>query len=199
LLIRRKNEVPLARPPFAQFKRHSFKAILADPSWNFKTYSPKGRDRSIDKHYAGMDLEAISALPVADLAAPDCALFIWATWPMLTHALGVIADWGFEYKTCAFAWMKINANGSPFCGLGFWTRANTEPCLLATRGKPKRLSAAVPQAVLEGRQEHSRKPSVVGERIERLVAGPYIELFARNRRKGWSSWGHEVDKFPELK
>lgn len=188
--------MPVTRPSFAEFKRHSFRAILADPSWNFKTYSSKGRDRSIDKHYAGMDLEEISALPVADLAAPDCVLFLWATWPMLAHAMGVIQDWGFTYKTNAFTWMKINANGSPYCGLGYWTRANTEPCLLATRGKPKRLNADVLQAILEPRREHSRKPDCIGERIERLVAGPYIELFARNRRAGWACWGNEVEKFP---
>jgi N6-adenosine-specific RNA methylase IME4 len=80
-------------------------------------------------------------------------------------------------------------------GLGYWTRANSEVCLLATRGAPKRLNADVRQGIVEPRREHSRKPTVVYERIERLVAGPYVELFARSRRAGWSSWGNELDKF----
>jgi len=79
--------------------------------------------------------------------------------------------------------------------MGYWTRANSEPCLLATRGKPKRLSAAVRQGIIEPRREHSRKPDCVHERIERLVAGPYLELFARATRPGWTCWGNEVGKF----
>jgi N6-adenosine-specific RNA methylase IME4 len=80
-------------------------------------------------------------------------------------------------------------------GLGYWTRANTEPCLLATRGKPKRLNADVRQLIIEPRREHSRKPDCVHSRIERLVAGPYLELFARAPRKGWDVWGNETAKF----
>ena len=80
-------------------------------------------------------------------------------------------------------------------GMGYWTRANTEPCLLATRGKPKRLNADVRQAIITPRRQHSRKPDGVYGRIERLVAGPYLELFARTRRFGWDAWGNEVDKF----
>ena len=85
----------------------------------------------------------------------------------------------------------------PIMGLGYWTRANTEPCLLATRGKPKRINADVRQAIIEPRREHSRKPSLVYQRIERLVAGPYVELFARARRIGWDAWGDEVGKYRE--
>jgi N6-adenosine-specific RNA methylase IME4 len=80
-------------------------------------------------------------------------------------------------------------------GLGYWTRANTEPCLLATRGKPKRVNADVRQGIIDQPREHSRKPDCVHERIERLVAGPYLELFARQQRPGWTVWGNETDKF----
>jgi len=83
-------------------------------------------------------------------------------------------------------------------GLGYWTRANSEVCLLATRGKPKRKHADVRQAILEPRREHSRKPDCVYDRIERLVDGPYLELFARQTRPGWDSWGLEVNKFGEM-
>jgi N6-adenosine-specific RNA methylase IME4 len=81
--------------------------------------------------------------------------------------------------------------------MGYWTRANTEPCLLATRGRPKRLNADVRQAIIEPRREHSRKPDGIHKRIERLVAGPYLELFARQQRPGWDVWGNEVDKFAQ--
>ena len=82
-----------------------------------------------------------------------------------------------------------------YMGLGYWTRANSEVCLLATRGSPKRLNADVRQGHHCPRREHSRKPEGVHERIERLVVGPYLELFARQRRPGWDCWGNEVDKF----
>jgi N6-adenosine-specific RNA methylase IME4 len=121
---------------------------------------------------------------------------------MLQHALAVIRAWGFEYKTCAFAWTKATPDtirGGFFgleMGTGYWTRANTEVCLLATRGRPKRLHRDVRQVIIEPRREHSRKPDGVYQRIERLVPGPYLELFARSSpRTGWTFWGDEVGKF----
>jgi N6-adenosine-specific RNA methylase IME4 len=145
----------------------------------------------------------LSAFPVHEFAADDCVLFLWACWPILPWAIRTIDAWGFEYKTCAFVWAKAHANQlemfqdhiDPHMGLGYWTRANTEFCLLATRGSPKRIASDVHQAIIEPRREHSRKPDCVHERIERLVAGPYLELFARARRPGWDCWGNEVDKF----
>jgi N6-adenosine-specific RNA methylase IME4 len=137
------------------------------------------------------------------LAARDCVLLTWATWPLLRQALELIEIWGFAYKTCGFDWTKADASQLDMfrddtdvaIGMGYWTRSNTEPCLLATRGKPKRLNADVRQGIVEPRREHSRKPDCVHERIERLVAGPYLELFARQRRPGWSAWGNEVGKY----
>jgi N6-adenosine-specific RNA methylase IME4 len=125
---------------------------------------------------------------------------------MLRQAMQVTEGWGFTHKSCAFVWTKANVSqmdmfrddADPDMLMGYWTRANTEFCLLGTRGKPKRLAADVRQAIIEPRREHSRKPDCVYDRIERLVAGPYVELFARTRRKGWSSWGNEIDKFPEV-
>lgn len=181
-----------------------FGAILADPPWRFKTYNEKGRNRCPDwkrfksspaKHYETMSFEDIKALPVGKVVAPDCCLFMWVSWPMLENALELVDAWGFTYKTCAFDWMKPAKSGLPAMGCGYWTRANTEPCLLATRGKPKRIHADVRQAILEPRREHSRKPDCVHERIERLVAGPYLELFARQSKPGWVTWGNEPTKF----
>jgi N6-adenosine-specific RNA methylase IME4 len=120
-------------------------------------------------------------------------LFLWCVMPQLPEALAVIRAWGFEYKTCAFVYVKQNADGNGlFNGLGMWTRSSAELCLLATRGSPRRLNADVRQVILEPRREHSRKPDAVAERIERLVAGPYIELFSRQPRKGWDAWGNQA-------
>lgn len=168
-----------------------FAAIYADPPWSFKVWSGEGKDRAAENHYPTMTLEDIKALSVADKAADDCALFLWAVMPQLPEAFGVIRAWGFEYKTCAFVWVKTTKDGERFAtGMGYWTRANAEICLLATKGFPKRLNADVHQ-IISPRTEHSRKPDEVPERIERLVSGPYLELFARRPRDGWQSWGNE--------
>jgi N6-adenosine-specific RNA methylase IME4 len=170
-------------------------AIYADPPWAFASYSHKGKGRSPEAHYDCMGLDAIKAVPVADWAAPDCALFLWATDPSLPQALEVISAWGFVYKTVAFTWVKTTKDGSGFpIGCGYWTRANPETCLLATRGRPQRLSRSVRQLLFAPRREHSRKPDEGYTCIEALVSGPYLEMFARSRRQRWESWGVEVDE-----
>jgi N6-adenosine-specific RNA methylase IME4 len=177
-----------------------FKVIYADPPWEFKVYSGRGKARSADRHYDTLSLAAIKALPVADLAADDCALFLWGVWPELAGALEVIAAWGFEYKTLAFVWLKTAATADTIkfdgdglhWGMGYWTRANTEPCLLATRGAPLRLAQDVHQVVIAPVGAHSSKPEQVRNRIERLLAGPYLEIFARRRAAGWTVWGNEL-------
>jgi N6-adenosine-specific RNA methylase IME4 len=169
-------------------------AIYADPPWSFVTYSRKGKGRSAEAHYDCMGLDDIKTMSVADWAAKDCALFLWTTDPLLPHALDVIAAWGFVYKTVAFTWVKTTKDGTGFpIGCGYWTRANPELCLLATRRRPQRISRSVRQLILAPRRAHSQKPEAVYERIESLVAGPYLELFARNCRPDWASWGHEVE------
>ena len=178
------------------FPNQKFKAIYCDPPWNFKTYSKKGMDRAPENHYPTMTLQDIKHLPVNTIADDDCALFMWVTMPLLQAGLEVMAEWGFTYKTCAFSWMKQNKKApSLFTGLGYWTRSNAEICLLGTKGKPQRINKDVKQAILEPLREHSRKPDCVYERIERLVSGPYVELFSRTSRPGWTSWGFDVGKF----
>ena len=177
-----------------------YSVILADPPWAFRAWSNKGKGRSAEQHYPTMRLEDIKALPVADLAAEDCVLFLWATFPMLKEALAVVEAWGFVYKTVAFTWVKENRK-SPglFWGLGYWTRANAEVCLLATRGSPKRQSAAVHQVILSPVEQHSKKPDAVRERIVTLMGDvPRVELFARQQSPGWDVWGNEVDCSPGL-
>jgi N6-adenosine-specific RNA methylase IME4 len=179
-----------------------FGAILADPPWAFKAWSgPDLPSRAADAHYSTMSMESIAALPVESVAAADCALFLWVCWPTLPEAIDIMRGWGFQYKTCGFCWVKGNSlplfpdDFKDKMGLGYWTRANSEVCLLGTRGKPKRLNADVRQVIQFPLREHSRKPDGVHERIERLVAGPYLELFARQERPGWTVWGNETDKF----
>lgn len=180
-------------------------AIYADPPWRFSTYSDKGKGRSAEAHYDCMTLADIKAMPVAAWAARDAALFLWTTDPMLRHALEVIEAWGFTYKTVAFYWVKLNRNRGGmfleprdfFTGMGFWTRANPELCLLATRGKPRRRATDVAKLMLAPRREHSRKPDETYARIERLVGGPYLELFARATQPGWDRLGNQAGLFDQ--
>jgi MT-A70 len=129
--------------------------ILADPPWSFLNWSAKGTGRNAISHYDCMDFSALASLPIANLAANDCSLFLWATDPLLPCAFELIQAWGFEYKTVGFYWVKLNTGSkhgaSYFTGLGYWTRANPEQCLLATHGKPRRLLA---MKVLEFRIRH---------------------------------------------
>lgn len=112
-----------------------YNIIYADPPWQYRTYSKKGQGRSAESHYPTMSIADIKALPVRSLAAKDCALFMWITFPCLQEAMEVLSAWGFEYKTVAFVWVKQNRKSdSLFWGMGYWTRANAELCILATRG-----------------------------------------------------------------
>lgn len=169
--------------------------IYADPPWQYKVYSKKGLGRSAESHYPTMSLEDIQALPVGKLAANDCILFMWTTIPLLEDCFSVMRAWGFVYKTVAFVWIKKNKKAnSLFWGMGYWTRANAELCMLATKGHPKRKSASVHQVILSRIEEHSKKPDEARRRIEELMGDvPRIELFARRKSPGWDVWGNEVD------
>lgn len=193
----------------AEIPRGKYGVIYADPPWHFQTWAGARKSgagiacRASKPAYTTMVIDDIAALPVSELAAEDCVLLLWTCWPVLEQSFKVIEEWGFKYKTCAFSWMKGDPyrlwadEQTPRMGLGYWTRANTEPCLLATRGKPKRLAADVRQGIIDKPREHSRKPDGMHERIERLVAGPYIELFARQQHPGWDCFGNETDKFDD--
>jgi N6-adenosine-specific RNA methylase IME4 len=154
-----------------------------------------------------MELAEMQALPVADVAAKDCALFMWVVGSHLVESIDLARSWGFEFKTDAFYWIKQRLIGGdqldiftndipePRMGFGYWTRKQIEPCWLFTRGKPQRLSKGVRQAIIEPRREHSRKPDESHRRVEQLVGGPYLELFARTSRPGWDVWGNQTSKF----
>lgn len=169
--------------------------IYADPPWHYRVYSKKGAGRSAESHYPTMTIEEIQALPVSELSDKDCALFMWITFPLLKESLSVLSAWGFKFKTIAFVWIKQNRKSdSLFWGMGYWTRANAEFCVLATKGKPKRMAKNVHQVIVSHIEEHSKKPDEARRRIVRLMGDlPRIELFARQKTAGWDVWGNEVE------
>jgi N6-adenosine-specific RNA methylase IME4 len=171
-----------------------FNVIYADPAWHYNDKALAG-DRGAGCKYPLLKDKDLYALPVESIAAPDCALFMWATMPKLAEALQCGKSWGFEYKTNAFTWVKRNRTGTPwFFGMGRWTRANAELCLLFTRGKPKRLNAGVCSVIDTVRARHSAKPAETRDRIVRLVGDlPRVELFAREQTPGWVSLGFDID------
>ena len=174
-----------------------YQVIYADPPWDYQQCRLSG---SAKKHYPTMRIEELCALPVAEIADRDCALFLWATFPQLPEALRLIQAWGFVYKTVAFVWLKQNRKALTwFYGLGFWTRSNAEICLLATKGHPKRQSAGIHQLVISPVERHSKKPDEVREKIVALMGDvPRIELFARQQTPGWDVWGNEVENSTAL-
>ena len=176
------------------FPNKKYNIIYCAPAWYFKTYSDKGNKRSAVQHYNCMSINDIYDLPVNAICSDDCILFIWVIDPMLPEAMEVIKRWGFTFKTVAFTWVKENKKSDGyFTGMGYWTRCNPEQCLLATKGKPKRLSKSVRQLVISKLQQHSKKPDCVRNKIVELCGDvSRIELFARQRVKGWDSWGNEL-------
>lgn len=174
------------------FPDKKYSVIYADPPWS---YSGGGAARNVAKHYHTMKPEDIYSLPVQNIAADDCLLFLWATFPNLDVALETIRRWGFRYKTAAFVWVKRNRKTpSWFWGMGNWTRSNPEVCLLATRGKPKRADAHVHSVIDAPIGRHSEKPAETRDRIVQLAGGgAMIELFARKTAPGWDAWGDEVE------
>lgn len=172
-----------------------YKIIYADPPWQYRVYSQKGQGRSVENHYHTMNIKDIMALPVDKIADKDCILFLWITFPCLKEGIEVMERWGFKYKTCGFNWVKRNKKKNTyFMGLGFWTRSNSEVCLIVTKGQPKRVSKSVPQICDARIMEHSRKPAEIRERIVELCGElPRVELFARDKVKGWDSLGDEID------
>ena len=173
-----------------------YQLIYADPPWHFRARSNKGEGRSAKRHYPVMKLEEIVALPVSKISAKNSVLLIWAIDPMLDVAFDVIKAWGFIFKTVGFYWVKENIKSTGFfTGLGYYTRANPEQCLLATRGAGlRRMDRSVPRLIVAPRGRHSEKPKETYGRIERLFGDiSRIELFARHRHTGWDVFGNQVE------
>jgi N6-adenosine-specific RNA methylase IME4 len=192
-----------------------YDVILADPPWHFKVWSEEtGSGRSASQHYPTMSMRDILELPVSELAAENCALFLWTTWPMIFEAPKIMSAWGFTYRTEAWLWVKPRKDYLPqkitvgshiildsdwAMGLGYYTRANSEPCLLAVRGRMPVQDRGVLALITSPRREHSQKPDEQYAKIERLYPGMrYLELFARSKRPGWDAWGNEVESDIQL-
>lgn len=171
--------------------------IYADPPWRYADKLNVQKEGSACQ-YATMSMLDIMAFGevVKKIASKDCALFLWATNPLILDMQDVIRAWGFKYKTVAFAWVKTNPkSGTIFKGIGRWVMGNTENVLLCTKGKPHRVRKDISQVVMSARGKHSVKPAEVRERIVSLMGDvPRIELFARQSADGWDCWGNEAPR-----
>lgn len=179
--------------------RH-FGVIHIDPPWHFKAGI---NSRHPSTKYKTMTMKEIRALPVMELAAPACALFMWSSGVWLDQSISVGKGWGFKYSSRAFLWPKMKKDYDDklflevdaFIATGHTTRKQTEDCLLFKIGKPKRISKGIRELIFAGRRDHSRKPDSTFTRIEQLYPGPYLDIFGRESRPGWTVWGNESTKF----
>lgn len=184
----------IANWPWADLEPQAYDLIMIDPPWRFQLYSDKGEEKSAQAQYRCMTSADIAALPVADLAAPDCLLWCWATAPMLDQQIDIVARWGFEFKTSG-VWVKTTVNDHIAFGTGYLLRNAHEPFLIATRGAPK-TSRNVRSVVMGQVREHSRKPDEAYRAAERLMpAARRADVFARERRPAWEAFGDEAGKF----
>lgn len=174
-----------------------YQIIYADPPWKYNDRKCNG---ACENHYQTMKIDDICKLPINQISDKDCVLFLWTTYPMLQEAMQLIKLWGFTYKTIGFQWLKLNKKGKGyFFGLGRWTRGNTEPCLIAVKGKPYKhvISKCISQLVEFPIGKHSEKPPITRNKIVDLLGDlPRIELFARQQVDGWDCWGDQICSNP---
>lgn len=183
--------------PWGHLQPHSYDFIMADPAWTYRMYSKAGEHKSPQAKYRTMHLDEIKALPVLDLAATDCILWLWAVNPMLPQAIAVLAAWGFEFKT-AGTWLKTTKHGKINFGTGYILRGSNEPFLIGTRGSP-RTANNVRSGFTGLIREHSRKPEEAFAAAEKLMPNARrLELFSRTNRPGWDHFGDETGKFNEV-
>lgn len=197
---------PLSPPiTFDGLDLFSYDLIMADPPWEFETYSERGHKKAPQAHYECMPEREIAALPVGTLAAGDCLLWLWATNPMLPVALRVMEAWGFKFVT-AGTWAKQSSTGRTWAfGTGYVLRSANEPFLIGTVGSPT-VAKNIRSLVVAPRRENSEKPEVAYTQAERLIrphtapAAPrMLDLFSRQTRKGWDAWGKEAGKFDVMR
>ena len=185
-----------------------YKCILADPPWDYGDRKKYGKEfdykkrqykktifgGGADDNYNLMSTEDICSLPVKEITDENSVLFLWSTFPKLVESFKVIESWGFSYKTLGFNWVKLNKDKTPFLGVGYYTRSNSEVCLFATKGTNKPKTHSISSILFTHRfRQHSRKPDIVYLLIERLFDGPYLELFSRRQKEGWDVWGNQIE------
>lgn len=184
--------------PFVGLDRNAYSLLCIDPPWTFRTYSPKGWGKSAQRHYDCMTLGDIRALPVRDLAAKDCLVWLWATAPLLDVQIDVLKGWGARYVSSG-AWCKTTAKGGLAFGTGYTLRSSSEPFLLGAFGKPKIVSRSVRSVVMAPVREHSRKPDEAYTAARALVPyGRAADIFSRQTRDGWDGWGNQATAFDEV-
>lgn len=144
-----------------------------------------------------MSMDEIRAMPIPELAAENCALFMWVTFPYLEEQIKLFKAWGFKYRTVGFTWIKTNPkNGKPFFGVGYYTKSNAEVCLLGIKGRMKPITNSISSVIISPRGRHSEKPAEVREKIVKLFGDlPRIELFARVTTPGWTAYGDQIPEF----
>jgi N6-adenosine-specific RNA methylase IME4 len=172
-----------------------YNIIYADPPWNYNDKrTGKKMSGGATNHYSTMKTRDIKEIPIKKITDNNCMLFLWVTFPNLQEGLNIIKEWGFTYKTLGFSWIKTNKkNNKPFFGIGYYTKSNCECCLIGVKGKPIKESNSVSSVIISPREEHSKKPDEVRDKIVELCGDiPRIELFARQEVKGWDCWGNEV-------
>jgi len=178
------------------FPDKKYNVIYADPPWSYRDKRDKHPRRcgGAAAYYQTMNLIDIQELPVASIADTNCMLFLWVTFPNLKEGIATLEAWGFKYKTLGFSWIKTNRkSGTPFFGIGYYTKSNCEVCLIGVKGKPIKVSNSVSSVIMSPIQQHSKKPEEARNRIVQLCGDvPRIELFARQTAAGWDSWGNEV-------
>ncbi len=164
-----------------------YKTILCDPPWPAKFVKLKMRPNQIEMPYKTMSVEDIKSMPIGDIADKNCNMFMWTTHTFLPQSLQVLKSWGFKYH-CILTWDKTN--GRPCWGF----KRNTEFVIYGYRGRitVNQRGTFIKTIFTEKLTKHSKKPEVFYEILESNTPQPRIELFARNKRPGWCSWGHEV-------
>lgn len=173
-----------------------YKVLYCDPPWRFANRTGKVAPEHVRlSRYSTMSLEDIKLLPVENIIAEICHLYLWVPNALLKEGLEVMDSWGFTYKT-NIIWHKIRKDGEPDGrGVGFYFRNTTEILLFGIKGKSRTLDPGRRQVniVKTRKREHSRKPDEMRELIERCSPGPYLELFARQEYEGWDVYGNQVE------
>lgn|GEM_PF-3001188 len=181
--------------PFAPLSFGAYSLICIDPPWHFTTRSDKGQGKSPSAHYGTMTMEWIAALPVADLAADDCLLWLWCTSSNMPQAIQIMDAWGFTFSTSG-VWVKTTRLGKLAFGTGFVLRNCHEPFLIGRRGAPKIAVKNVRSTLMAPVREHSRKPDLAYQEARRLIPyGRAADVFSREQRENWEAWGNEAGKF----
>lgn len=202
-----------AKPP--PFPSGQFGVVYVDPPWSYQMYSDKGYEKSPDEHYNCMPIADLKAMrdQVLFATSPHAVCIMWACFALLPQALELMRAWGFQYKTGG-PWIKRAGNGNPAMGTGYVLRSAAELFLIGTIGQPRIKNRSTRNVLLTGdwpedpaaidaiivdslRREHSRKPDEMIPLIENLFEGPYLELFARTQRPGWTVWGNQTGKFTD--